>query len=85
MARIIDGNEMNLIGENVRILRKRKHMSQQTLSNKLELLGVYVCRGSVSRIEDKSRTVTDIELYGIAKVLGVGIEELFETENDTIN
>ncbi len=85
MARIIDGNEMNLIGENVRILRKRKHMSQQTLSNKLELLGVYVCRGSVSRIEDKSRTVTDIELYGIAKVLGVGIEELFETENDTKN
>lgn len=85
MARIIDGNEMNLIGENVRILRKRKHMSQQTLSNKLELLGVYVCRGSVSRIEDKSRTVTDIELYGIAQVLGVGIEELFETENDTIN
>lgn len=85
MARIIDGNEMNLIGENVRILRKRKHMSQQTLSNKLELLGVYVCRGSVSRIEDKSRTVTDIELYCIAKVLGVGIEELFETENDTKN
>lgn len=85
MARIIDGNEMNLIGENVRILRKRKHMSQQTLSNKLELLGVYVCRGSVSRIEDKSRTVTDIELYGIAQVLGVGIEELFETENDTKN
>jgi len=85
MARIIDGNEMNLIGENVRILRKRKHMSQQMLSNKLELLGVYVCRGSVSRIEDKSRTVTDIELYGIAKVLGVGIEELFETENDTKN
>ncbi|MDO4420093.1 MAG: helix-turn-helix transcriptional regulator [Ruminococcus sp.] len=85
MARIIDGNEMNLIGENVRILRKRKHMSQQALSNKLELLGVYVCRGSVSRIEDKSRTVTDIELYGIAKVLGVGIEELFETENDTKN
>ena len=85
MARIIDGNEMNLIGENVRILRKRKHMSQQTLSNKLELLGVYVCRGSVSRIEDKSRTVTDIELYGIAQVLDVGIEELFETENDTKN
>ncbi|MBQ2688366.1 MAG: helix-turn-helix transcriptional regulator [Clostridia bacterium] len=85
MARIIDGNEMNLIGENVRILRKRKHMSQQMLSNKLELLGVYVCRGSVSRIEDKSRTVTDIELYGIAEVLGVGIEELFKISNDEKN
>ena len=34
--------------------------------------------GSVSRIEDKQRTVTDIELYGLAKVLGVSIEKLFE-------
>lgn len=77
MARIIDGTEMNMIGKNVRKLRKQKKMSQQALSNKLELLGVYVCRGSVSRIEDQSRTVTDIELYAIADVLGVGIEELF--------
>ena len=77
MARIIDGTKMNLIGKNVRKLRKQKKMSQQALSNKLELLGVYVCRGSVSRIEDQSRTVTDIELYAIADVLGVGIEELF--------
>lgn len=85
MARIIDGAEMNLIGENLRALRKKKRMSQQALSNKLELLGVYVCRGSVSRIEDKSRTVTDIELYGIAEVLGVGIEELFKPLDNTKN
>lgn len=85
MARIIDGAEMNLIGENLRALRKKKRMSQQALSNKLELLGVYVCRGSVSRIEDKSRTVTDIELYGIAEVLGVGIEELFKPLDDAKN
>jgi len=53
-------------------------MSQQKLSNKLELLGVYVCRGSISRIEDKSRTVTDIELYAIAKILNVEIKDLIE-------
>lgn len=85
MARIIDGSEMNLIGDHVRAFRKKKRMSQQALSNKLELLGVYVCRGSVSRIEDKSRTVTDIELYGIAEVLGVGIEELFKPLDDAKN
>lgn len=77
MARIIDGDEMNLIGHNVRKLRKQQKMSQQELSNKLELLGVYVCRGSVSRIEDQSRTVTDIELFAIAKVLGVDVSELY--------
>lgn len=76
MARIIDGNEMNLIGDNVKKYRKMRKMSQQTLSNKLELMGVYVCRGSVSRIEDKSRTVTDIELFAIAEVLNISITDL---------
>ena len=80
MARIIDGSEMNLIGDNVRLLRKKRRMSQQALSNKLELLGVYVCRGSISRIEDKSRTVTDIELYALAKALEVKMEELFNPQ-----
>ena len=78
MARIIDSADKNIVGENVRKFRTEKGMSQQALSNKLELLAIYVCRGSISRIEDKQRTVTDIELYGIAKALGVSIEDLFQ-------
>ena len=69
---------MNLIGENMKKYRKSKKMSQQALSNQLELKGVYVCRGSVSRIEERSRTVTDIELHAIAEVLGITVEKLFE-------
>lgn len=80
MARIIDGNEMNMVGHNIRRLRTERKMSQQRLSNELELLAIYIRRGSVSRIEDKQRTVTDIELFGIAKVLGVPVESLFEPE-----
>lgn len=79
MARIIDGNQMNMIGDQVKKYRKARKMSQQALSNKLELLGVYICRGSVSRIEDKSRTVTDIELFALAVVLGVSVNDLFNT------
>ena len=78
MARIIDGEKMNLIGGNIKKYRKIRKMSQQALSNKLELLGVYVCRGSISRVEDSSRTVTDIELFAFAKVLGVSVADLFE-------
>lgn len=78
MARIIDGEKMNLVGANVRKYRKLRKMSQQVLADRLELRGVYVCRGSVSRIEDFSRTVTDIELYAIACVLDVTVEQLFE-------
>ena len=78
MARIIDTEKKNLIGENLKKLRTQRNMSQQALSDKLELYGVYVCRGSVSRIEDYSRTVTDIELYAIADVLSVDIQELLK-------
>ncbi len=78
MARIIDGKNMNIIGTKVRQMRKQKKMSQQLLSAKLELRGVYICRGSISRIEDLSRTVTDIELYALASILGTGVEELID-------
>ena len=78
MARIIDTEDKNLIGNNLKKIRTKLKISQQELSAKLELLGVYVCRGSISRIEDRSRTVTDIELFAIAEVLGVDIKELYQ-------
>lgn len=71
---------MNIIGGKVKQFRKKNRMSQQKLSNKLELMGVYVCRGSVSRIEDWSRTVTDIELYALAKVFGVSVDDMFDDD-----
>ena len=77
MARIIDGDKKNLIGGNLKKIRIKSKMSQQELSDKLELLGVYICRGSVSRIEDYSRTVTDIELFALAEVLSVDPKELY--------
>ncbi len=83
MGRIIDGQHMNMVGHNVRKFRKLSAMSQQELADKLELMAIYVCRGSVSRIEDRSRTVTDIELYGIAKVLKVSILDLYDREADS--
>ncbi len=82
MGRIIDGSSMNMVGSNVKKFRRLNKLSQQQLSDQLELLAVYICRGSISRIEDKSRTVTDIELYGLSKVLNVAIEELFEKTDE---
>jgi len=78
MARIIDGKDKNMIGRRVKELRLQRGMTQQDLSDRLEELAIYVCRGSVSRIEEQLRTVTDIELYGIAQVLQVPVTELFE-------
>ena len=80
MARIIDGSDKNMVGDRVRALRIQRGLSQQLLSDRLETLAIYICRGSISRIEDRQRTVTDIELYGLSQVLRVPIEAFFETE-----
>lgn len=78
MARIIDGEQMNMVGKQVRKFRREQKMSQQTLADKLETLAVYICRGSICRIEEQTRTVSDIELWGLSQVLGKPIQSFFE-------
>ena len=78
MARIIDNKQKNMVGAKVRKLRLEKHMTQQELSDKLEVLAIYICRGSISRIEDQTRTVTDLELYGLSQILDIPVEEFFK-------
>ena len=85
MARIIEREKTNIVGTMVKYFRKQKRLSQRELSIKLELNGVYVCRGSISRIEDGSRPVTDIELYALSKALGVSIDDLFSGIDDYID
>lgn len=62
MKRILDGQKQNMVGPRIKQLRLEKGMTQKTLAERLETLAVYVCRGSISRIEEQKRTITDIEL-----------------------
>ena len=81
MKRILDKQEyasMNVTGANIRAARERMGLTQKELSIKLETMAVYVCRGSISRIESGARIVTDIELKAIAEVLRVPVQSLFE-------
>lgn len=80
MARIIDGNQNNITGERIKNARQRARLSQKQLSEKLETAAVYVCRGSISRIESGERTITDIEIDAISKVLNVSLDYLFGRE-----
>lgn len=52
-------------------------MSQKELSEQMELMAVYTCRGSISRIENGKRAVTDIEIDAISKILRVSLDTLF--------
>lgn len=77
MARIVD-EAQNVVGEKIKKYRMERKLSQKDLSEKLEVYAIYICRGSISRIESHERTVTDFELRAMAKVLSVSIEELYE-------
>ena len=81
LIRIIDGEKKNIVGGNVRKFRIARGMSQQQVADRLELLAIYICRGSISRVEDRTRTVTDIELYGFAQIFKVSVQELMETDD----
>ncbi|MDD6526367.1 MAG: helix-turn-helix transcriptional regulator [Oscillospiraceae bacterium] len=80
MKRIIDTENLNIVGGRIKEARIRAGLTQKQLSEKLELLAVYTCRGSVSRIENGRRAITDIEIDAISKVLKVSLDYLFGRE-----
>ncbi len=77
MKRIVENEKANIIGAKIKEARIKAGLSQQELSNKLELMAVYVCRGSISRIENGERAITDIEIDAISKILNVSLDSLF--------
>lgn len=80
MSRVMDNNvqHQNVIGDKVRRFRFEQNISQKELSERLETQAIYICRGSISRIERHERMVTDYELKAIAEVFKVSIYDMFE-------
>lgn len=71
-----EGN-VNLIGSHLKAFKETKKISQEQLCNKLSLLGITLYKNDIYRIENNKRTVKDFELWGIAKVLNLSINDLF--------
>ena len=69
--------EANLIGKNVERLRKEKGIKQKDFIAKMQVLGCDINPTSYSKLEGQVRSATDKELFVIAKILGVAMEELF--------
>ncbi len=78
MKRIVETPQKNMTGNAIKRYREQANMTQAELSRQLETVAVYVCRGSISRIEQGIRIVSDLELYGISKVLNIPIEAFFQ-------
>ena len=80
MKRIIDNENVNIIVSQIKAAREKSGTTQKQLSEKLELEAVYTCRGSISRIENGKRAVTDIEIDAISRILNVSLDFLFGRE-----
>lgn len=80
MKLILDSNERNVIGSRVKIARLNHNLTQEELSAKLETFAVYIDRASISKLEQKKRIVTDIELLALAEILAVSVNWLLGIE-----
>ena len=70
-----DGN-MNVISRLLREYRIKKNLSYEQLSAKLDLMGISIHKQSLYDIENNKRTVKDYELFGIAHILGIDVNDL---------
>jgi hypothetical protein len=74
--------DRNLIGDRVRQARHAVNpkITQEDLLARLEVRGIVLEKTAVSKIEAKTRPVTDIELVTLAEALGVSILWLLSKE-----
>lgn len=72
-----NGN-MNVIGRLLKKYRVENNMSYEQLAAKLELMGISIHKQSLYDIESNKRTVKHYELFGIAKVLKIDVNDLLE-------
>ena len=73
----IYGNK-NLVGKNIERIRKDRGIKQKDFIAQIQIMGCDMNPTSYSKLEGRIRSATDKEIFVIAKILGVTMEELFE-------
>ncbi len=71
----------NMIGANVESMRKARGIKQKDFVAQLQVNGVDINPTSYSKLEGQVRSASDREVYIIAKLLGVKMEDLFREED----
>lgn len=69
--------DMNIVGKRVEQLRKNRGISQKDFISKMQTMGCDINPTSYSKLEGQVRTATDKEIYTIAQILNVSVDELF--------
>ena len=72
----------NLVGKNIEQLRKERGIKQKDFIAKMQVLGCDINPTSYSKLEGQVRSATDLEIYVVAKILAVPMEQLFTSPDD---
>lgn len=73
-----NGTSKNIIGSNLKKLRKNAGMTQKMLAEKLQLEGHEFTDLTILRIEQGSRFVPDYEIVALADFFGITTDELLK-------
>lgn len=65
------------VGSNIRTLREKISMTQETLATKLQILGCDITRSAIAKIEVGQRHLYPDEIICIKSVLSVSYDEIF--------
>ena len=71
----------NISGANIERLRKERGMRQFELVQQMQLRGVDINPSSLSKLEGQVRIASDRELYAIAQIFSVTMEELVQPQD----
>ena len=74
----IDSVEENIIGRNIRKLRKTSRIGQTEMVAKLQLRQVPITRETLVKIEGGRQHIKLTQLRGIRDVLGVSYEDILD-------
>ncbi len=67
----------NMVGRNIEAMRKKMGIKQKDFIAKIQVMGCDMNPTSYSKLEGQVRSATDKEIFVIAKILGVAMEDLF--------
>ena len=70
----------NIVGKNIERMRKERGIKQKDFIAKIQTMGCDMNPTSYSKLEGPVRSATDKEIFVIAKILNVKMEDLFSEE-----
>lgn len=72
--------DANIVGKNIERIRKARGIKQKDFIAQIQTEGYDMNPTSYSKLEGQLRIATDREIFVIAKILGVSLEELFKEQ-----